>query len=371
METWFLPNTPCELPAARRVLVLAPHPDDEVFGCGGCIARYAEAGADVRVLVLSDGGGYLDGAERDERVRTRRAESRRAASLLGITDIRFGPWHDRTLAAAADLRGWLRDAMQDFDAALVFCPSLWEVHPDHRATALAALQAQQDLARTAEPGPGLAFYEVSAPLQPNCLVDITGVLARKRAAMAAFESELARQRYDRHIDALNLYRTYSLPPDVESAEALTLVAPTAAPAWLAGYNESAPPGIVRLTEGALARATTWGETLREANRDLEHAVQSLSVALDHERAERIALRDAIASLRDARDSERAFLHGQLDAVRAECEQHRQSLLEQIRAREAALEAVLSSRAWRITAPLRSGADWLKRRLGDGAGQRRG
>jgi len=141
--------------------------------------------------------------------------------------------------------------------------------------------------------------------------------------LAAFESELARQRYDRHIDALNLYRTYSLPPDVESAEALTLVAPTAAPAWLAGYNESAPPGIVRLTEGALARATTWGETLREANRDLEHAVQSLSVALDHERAERIALRDAIASLRDARDSERAFLHGQLDAVRAECEQNRQ------------------------------------------------
>jgi len=101
METWFLPNTPCELPAARRVLVLAPHPDDEVFGCGGCIARYAEAGADVRVLVLSDGGGYLDGAERDERVRTRRRSTRSGKSPASAMMTSAGGAAGATLAAAA------------------------------------------------------------------------------------------------------------------------------------------------------------------------------------------------------------------------------------------------------------------------------
>ena len=52
---------PAALP--ERVLVIAPHPDDEVFGCGGMLAHHAAQGATVRVLVLTDGaGGAPEGA---------------------------------------------------------------------------------------------------------------------------------------------------------------------------------------------------------------------------------------------------------------------------------------------------------------------
>jgi LmbE family N-acetylglucosaminyl deacetylase len=61
MENWFLPFAASPLPPARQVLVLAPHPDDEVFGCGGCASLYARAGAVVHPYVLTDGGGYLTG----------------------------------------------------------------------------------------------------------------------------------------------------------------------------------------------------------------------------------------------------------------------------------------------------------------------
>ncbi len=51
-----MPVAASPLPAARRVLVLAPHADDEVFGCGGAIMRHADRGVPVRVVVAADGG---------------------------------------------------------------------------------------------------------------------------------------------------------------------------------------------------------------------------------------------------------------------------------------------------------------------------
>jgi LmbE family N-acetylglucosaminyl deacetylase len=67
------------------------------------------------------------------------------------------------------------------------------------------------------------MYEVGVPLQPNQLLDITNFWPRKKAAMACFNSQLAIQRYDKHINGLNIYRSYTLPPNVQAAEAYYLV----------------------------------------------------------------------------------------------------------------------------------------------------
>ena len=61
-------------------------------------------------------------------------------------------------------------------------------------------------------------YEVSAPLRPNCFIDITSVENKKNEAMQCFISQLHHQQYDKHIEALNRYRTYTLPKDINSAE---------------------------------------------------------------------------------------------------------------------------------------------------------
>lgn len=202
------------LEGAAVVLILAPHPDDEVFGCGGCAALLGRAGVKVHTLVLTDGGlwGVPEGGA--DVVTTRESESRAAAAVLGCEPPAFARLGDKTLVADTTLVARVLAQARNVGADVLMAPSPWEIHPDHRAVALAAIEAVQ-----ADGGSRrLIQYEVGAPLLPNVLVDITSVLQIKRQAMACFPSQLAMQDYDRHIDALNIFRTYTLPRGVAAAE---------------------------------------------------------------------------------------------------------------------------------------------------------
>ena len=85
-------------------LVLAPHPDDEVFGCAGAILRQVAAGDPVTVIILTDGGGFHPpGPERDAYVQRRRQESRAAAAVLGYGEPVFWDYRDRELPDDAAL----------------------------------------------------------------------------------------------------------------------------------------------------------------------------------------------------------------------------------------------------------------------------
>lgn len=212
MESDLVPYTALtELPA-RRVLVLAPHPDDEVFGCGGAIARHRALGVPVEVVVLTDGARFGDPA-------LRRQESRAAAAVLGYGEPEFWDLPDRGLVGDEALVARLAARLRDGATDLVYAPSPWEVHPDHRQAALAALEAVGRAGGAVR----LACYEVGAPLRPNVLLDIGLVLERKREAMACFASQQAQQDFAGHIDGLNRYRSYTLPRAVRAAEAFLLL----------------------------------------------------------------------------------------------------------------------------------------------------
>jgi LmbE family N-acetylglucosaminyl deacetylase/GT2 family glycosyltransferase len=202
-----------------RVLVLAPHPDDEVFGCGGALARHVEQGATITVVIATDGTHGAAAGQADAVRDMRRGESRAAAAVLGYGEPRFLGLPDRGLCYGEALIGTLQSLLDETRADLVYAPSLHEMHPDHRSLAMAALEA----VRRAGGERQLAFYEVGIPLPPTHLVDITPVLSRKAEAMACFPSQLLRQRYDQHVAALNRYRTYTLPPEVTAAEAFHVV----------------------------------------------------------------------------------------------------------------------------------------------------
>ena len=64
-EAGIVPYHLSSLPSARQVLVFAPHPDDEVFGCGGAIALHAQAGHPVRVVLLTAGDFHTQSNARD------------------------------------------------------------------------------------------------------------------------------------------------------------------------------------------------------------------------------------------------------------------------------------------------------------------
>ena len=205
---------------ASRVLVLAPHPDDEVFGCGGAILSHVKAGVPLRVIIMTDGGHspYADESRQDY-VAKRQAECRAAAVLLGYEDIVFRNHADRSLAYGERLVAEILTDLAATGADLVYAPSVMEMHPDHRALGMATIEAVRRYGQ----GVRLALYEIGIPLpSPNLLLDISAFTAAKRAAMECFVSQNAGQRYDLDIAALNRYRTYTLPPAVTAAEAYIL-----------------------------------------------------------------------------------------------------------------------------------------------------
>src|SRR5450830_2122469 len=80
----------------KRVLVLAPHPDDEVFGCGGALADLLERGARVDVVLVTDGAaGARNEEERGRIASVRREESRCALKALGGGTVHAGGLPDR------------------------------------------------------------------------------------------------------------------------------------------------------------------------------------------------------------------------------------------------------------------------------------
>jgi LmbE family N-acetylglucosaminyl deacetylase/GT2 family glycosyltransferase len=219
MEQPLIPWHPVREIQAQSVLVFAAHPDDEVFGCGGSLCRHVSAGVPMHVVVVTDGAYGREGEQRFSQAETRESESRAAAAILGTPSPEFWQLPDGALEYSEQLIDRLVESMRKRRADLVYAPSLHEVHPDHCALAMAAIEAVRRIGA----GVRLAMYEIGAPLRPNVLVDIGLELGRKREAMRCFASQNALQRYDEQISALNSYRTYSLPREVLAAEAFELV----------------------------------------------------------------------------------------------------------------------------------------------------
>jgi LmbE family N-acetylglucosaminyl deacetylase len=200
------------------ILVFAPHPDDETLGCGGAIIRHLEAGDKVKVIIVTDGAFGSPECHADYQ-QTRRNETQAAAEILGYGEPAFWDLPDRSLVYEESLIERIRDAIEHCTANLVYAPSWWEIHPDHSTLSLCVAEAIRRCTRQLS----LLMYEVGAPLQPNRLLDITDVNDRKQAAIRCFASQLVNQAYDQHINALNRFRTYTLPGSVQFAEAYRFV----------------------------------------------------------------------------------------------------------------------------------------------------
>lgn len=203
---------------AERLLVLAPHPDDEVIGCGGVVFQHLRDGRQVRVAVATDGVEAAPGEDRDAYRARREEESRRALNAA----FDFFRFPDRALDQHADdLGARLRDVLEQFRPDLILVPSAIEIHPDHLALARCFCELiQRDPSLFADLAVArVAFYEVGQPLRPNVLVDITGVAAAKYDAIAAHSSQTEIRDYVSFARGLNAYRAMTLAPEVRFAEA--------------------------------------------------------------------------------------------------------------------------------------------------------
>ena len=167
-----------------RVLVLAPHPDDEVLGAGGLLAACADHGATLRVWIATDGAAGFSGEARNVRAALRALESRRAGALLGLSDYDFADLPDGGLGAQWSLTERVGRVIDEFKPAWLLAPSPLELHDDH-----AALAAAVCAALAVRPDLRVLFYGVNTPVPAGVLFDIGATAARKYAALREFVSQ--------------------------------------------------------------------------------------------------------------------------------------------------------------------------------------
>jgi len=186
-----------------RVLVIAPHMDDEVIGPGGTVLRHVAAGSDVGVVFASDGAAGMTGPERDEYVDTREREAAEAAKQMGTSIIEFLDHPDGQLCRLErDLSDELADVLRSFEPEQVFVPFPTDHHRDHQATASAAARAMRRAGWSGE----VWSYEAWSPLWPNVSVDVSEVIDGKVDALNCHASQVNGLNYVDATVGLNRYR---------------------------------------------------------------------------------------------------------------------------------------------------------------------
>ena len=263
---------------AEKALVLAPHFDDEVLGCGGLVLDLVAAGAEVAVLFLSDGGGDLEGDERLAYVERRRAEAQEAGSVLGVQEIRELGLRDGTLEQdPGRLSGELRRVLVELESDLILVPAPTERSADHRAAFDALHRLLGDRTEDAlELTPRVLLYEVNHPLYPDVLVAVESQLERLEEAMACYASQLERHDYWQAGLGRRRFRAHTLPAGTGAVEAYRALEvadfKTLGPAAL-WRRLGASPELEPITEGPLisviVRTKDRPQLLAEALSSLE------------------------------------------------------------------------------------------------------
>jgi LmbE family N-acetylglucosaminyl deacetylase len=221
-EIALTPQHPSPPPNATRVLVIAPHPDDEILGCGGTLYQLARQGAFIKVVIATNGA--LGGTKYDGNlVKQREQESILAAQTIGVPEPTFWGLPDRSLRFNETLIDRITECLLAHQADAVFSPALTENHPDHQAVALATQEACRRLIYKNSLSPTIFFYEVSNPLAPNMLIDISNVAEVKLQAVRCFVSQLKMQPYDEQIIGLNRFRSFTLGNRSQYAEAFLCI----------------------------------------------------------------------------------------------------------------------------------------------------
>ncbi len=220
------------------VLVLASHPDDEVLGCGGTIARLAQDGVDVDIAILGEGvtSRYADRDEADLEVVARLHDtSRRVGELLGARSVElFGlPDNRFDTVPLLDVVKVIEELVERLRPATLFTQAGGDLNVDHAVLFRAALTATRPVA--GHPVRRVYAYEVMSStewafgqfelaFQPNLFVDIAATLERKVEAMQLYESEARPFPHPRAPESLRAAaRRWGSNAGVEAAEAFQLV----------------------------------------------------------------------------------------------------------------------------------------------------
>lgn len=198
-----------------RVLVIAPHPDDEVLGCGGTMARLADNGQEVHVGIVTRG---YEPAFSNALVEQVRGELAEAHAILGVTQCHFLDLPAAALDTlpGAELNAAIVGLVRRVAPDTLFIPFFGDIHRDHQLVFNAALVAsrprERDVPRRIYAYETLSETNWAAPgvteaFVPNVFLDVSDTIHRKLEAFATFGSQVKAFPDERSLETLKALAT--------------------------------------------------------------------------------------------------------------------------------------------------------------------
>jgi len=224
--------------AASIVLVVAAHPDDEVLGCGGTVARLAREGRPVHVVVLGEGvtSRYR---RRDEanpaELDALRSASRRAGEVLGAKEVRNCGLADNRFDTVPllEIVHRVEEVVREIRPTVVYSHHPGDLNIDHQITSRAVLTATRPVQGC--PVRDLYAFEIPSSTEwtfgqggqgfrPNVFVDVSATIGTKIEAMEVYEDEVRPWPHPRSPEALRtISRRWGSVCGLDYAEAFELV----------------------------------------------------------------------------------------------------------------------------------------------------
>lgn len=205
-EDTLIPFQPSHIPKGKY-LVFAPHPDDEILGIGGTLCLAQQQNIPIHIVYMTSGELAGEPSEREQ-------EARLVCEQLGAT-CEFLKWPDRHTQANFKRFNQVKEILNRIGANNVFLPSPMEFHIDHRTCASIVWRALQ----LAKNPCNVYCYEISRQSECNILIDISSTAKKKSQLINMYTSQISQNNYHDVCLALNKSRTYTLPDNVEYAEA--------------------------------------------------------------------------------------------------------------------------------------------------------
>ena len=196
----------------RRILIIVAHPDDEVLGCGGTIAKHSDLGDLVNVIFLADGVNSRSDAGLIE-LEIRKTNAKAACKILGVNHISFGQFPDNKLDTLPliEIVKYIETGLAEFNPEIIYTHSALDLNIDHQIVNRAVITATRPQGNSSIKtilsfeilsSTEWFFSEMMPAFKPNWFEDISKTLDRKIEAIEAYRGELRDWPHPRSIEGI-------------------------------------------------------------------------------------------------------------------------------------------------------------------------
>lgn len=177
----------------KKILVLAPHVDDETIGLGASLLKHIKAGHEVRTVYITDGAGSATDLSVEELKAERKREAHIIRDMIGISQVYFLDQPDGSTENSEEVRSELGEIISSYGPDVIYSPFLIDGNPDHVETTriLGDVLGQVDKDKQIE----VLLYEINCPIEIGAITDLVtmdvDIYDKKVKLLEVFESQSA------------------------------------------------------------------------------------------------------------------------------------------------------------------------------------